>query len=202
MSAVRARYRQGGQESDFLRIVGDGTLWLALLNGLASLPWKGRNGPFEKALALRSTFRAEELLASADAGRMRSLVARLVEKRLRASTLADARLAAEHLDLLEAKILEKWICLIEAQEIHEIVHQPGDLLWRDQAGWATAQEERLAKAAETVEVYLHLRSRRIGVRAAGFYVNVTRAAKQDPDVGVLFEAVQMVGAGSPGPKTP
>ncbi len=187
LTALRTRYRQQGQADEFRRITGDGTLWLALLNGLASLSWKGQNGPFEKALALRSVFRAQDLLESSDAGRMRTLVARLEQKRIRASLLAAAPETAGVLDRLEARIGEKWNALVDVQEAQRTRHRSGDLLWRAQVGWATALEERPASAAETIEVYLHFRSQKSKVKAAGFYLNVTRAAEEDSEIAELLK---------------
>lgn len=189
LTALRTRYRQQGQVDEFRRITGDGTLWLALLNGLASLSWKGQNGPFEKALALRSVFQARDLLETSDAGRMRTLVARLEQKRIRASLLAAAPESAGVLDRLEARIGEKWSALVEAQEVQETLHRSGDLLWRAQVGWAAALEERTASATETIEVYLHFRSRKSKVKAAGFYLNVTRAAEEDSEIAELLKAI-------------
>ncbi len=191
LSALRKRYVEHGQEAELRRIVGDGTLWLALLNGLASMTWKGQNGPFEKALALRSVLLAKDLLESSDAGRMRTLVARLEQKKIRASLLAAAPEAARVLDRLEACIRERWSALVEGQEAAELLHQTGDLLWREQVGWATALEERRARSrGRPLEVYLHFRSRKSPVRAAGYYLNVSRAAEQDGEIAVLLQAVQ------------
>ncbi|MCP3962319.1 MAG: hypothetical protein GY719_31130 [bacterium] len=188
IAAIRGRYRQGGQGDDFRRIVGDGTLWLALLNGLASLPWRGRNGTFEKALALRSVWGAKELLDSSDAGRMRTLVARLTQKRIKASLLATAPEAARQLGRLEAKIHERWSALIETQEAEDILHQPDDLLWRERVGWATVLEEEPGNVP--LEAYLHFRSQATKVKPAGFYVNVTHAAEGDAEIASLLAAVQ------------
>ena len=189
LEALAHRCRTPEQRESFRRVVGDGTLWLALLSSLSGLIWKGRNGEFEKALALRSIFRSAHLLASSDPGRMRALVARLEQKRLRASVLTAAREAARRLDDLESRLREKAGGLLEAQQSLEIVHRPGDLLWKDQVGWASAEEEAVANAG-SLEVYLHFRSRKVKVKAAGFYVNVTRSAESDSDISAALYLLQ------------
>jgi hypothetical protein len=83
MGAVRVRYEAEGRGDDFYRVVGDGTLWLALLASLGGRPWEGQNAGFERAYALRGVYGARELIASLN-------VTRLAERDMSVAALLGA----------------------------------------------------------------------------------------------------------------
>jgi hypothetical protein len=179
LGAVRARYEADGKADDFYRVVGDGTLWLALLASLGGGPWEGRNAGFERAYALRAVYGARELIASGDPGRLGILLDRLGERQIMA-VLKEAPGAAASLDSLEAELRCRWDSLIAEQRAARPLQQPGDLLWHPKAGWA----EVLERSGWEANFRAYLRSKASEITAGkGFYLNVTRAADADAALG-------------------
>jgi hypothetical protein len=189
LETVRSRYREAEKEEEFQHIVGDGTLWLALLSTLALLPWSGVNGGFRKALALRSLFDARDLLASAETGRMRNLVARLEEQQARAA-IEVAPSVVGMLETLEATLRDRWARLLEVQEQRRTGHDPNDLLWREGVGWAEALEE--APWPANIKAYLHATAAATTL-GRGWYVNLSKAAGPQGELSGLLSAIQACG---------
>ena len=74
LRAVEKHYFEGGKSSIFREIVGDGTLWMALVATLGNSTWQGIGATLDKALAIREVFRAPELISSAEASRLTALL--------------------------------------------------------------------------------------------------------------------------------
>lgn len=190
LDVVRARYRDGGKEEDFLRIVGDGTLWLALLSALANLPWKGRNAGLQKALALRSVFEASELIASSDGGRMRQLLSGLEEQRAR-SVIRLAPLAVDSLRKVEAVLREGYHDLCALQEKEKLRFEAGDLLWKPEAVWAENKSD--VTCGENTDAYLHLRAAVTRVKTS-LFIDVTKAKLRDETLAQMMEGIESLGS--------
>lgn len=189
LDTVRARYREGGREADFLRIVGDGTLWLALLSSLANLPWRGPNAGLQKALALRAVVEASELVASGDAGRMRHLLSRLEVQRARA-VIDTAPRIIDALKRLEAALQERREETLVRQERERTRYEAGDLLWKPETVWAENRSD--AVCGENTEAYLHLRARPARIKT-NLFINVTKAALADTALAQKLKEVDSVG---------
>lgn len=185
LATVRARYAEQGREADFRRVVGDGTLWLALLSSLGSLEWGDGNGGLEKALALRAVYSSRELIASGRAGRVGALLGRMDEEKARA-VLRGAPEAVRLLGRLEADMLRRWDQLMKAQETSRPLYEVGDLLWNPKPGWAEVWEE--TQWGYTTEAYLHIRADSRPV-SSKFFLNVTKAAGRDAKLAKNLETV-------------
>jgi hypothetical protein len=193
LDIVRARYREADRDADFLRIVGDGTLWLALLSSLANLPWKGRNAGLKKALALRAVVEASELVASGDAGRMRHLLSRLEEQKARA-VIDTAPRTIDALRRLEAALRERLEETLARQERERLRYEVGNLLWKPEIVWAENRSD--AVWGENTEAYLHLRARPARVKTS-LFINVTKATLVDTVLAQKLRDVDNVGAELP-----
>lgn len=192
LRAVRERYEAEGRGEDFFRVVGDGTLWLALLASLGGEEWEGLRAGFERAIALRAVFEARELIASGDPGRMGFLLGRLGEQQARA-VLEEAPEAARLLRELEMYLNTRWEQLKEAQSAARPSQRVGDLLWHPAAGWAQAAEDSEWGAKSGV----YLRSKASVIRSAGgHYLNVTRLSDGDASAGALLGSLD-TGGGIP-----
>ncbi|HYG79120.1 MAG TPA: phospholipase D family protein, partial [Pyrinomonadaceae bacterium] len=190
LDVVRARYRDGGKEEDFLRIVGDGTLWLALLSALANLPWKGWNAGLQKALALRSVFEASELMASSDGGRMRQLLSGLEEQRAR-SVIRLAPLAVDSLRKVEVVLKEGYRDLCALQEKEKLRFEAGDLLWKPEAVWAENKSD--VTCGENTEAYLHLRAAVTRIKSS-LFIDVTKAKLRDKTLAQMMREIESLGS--------
>lgn len=173
LDKVRLRYREGQKEVDFLRIVGDGTLWLAILSALANIRWRGRNASLKKSLALRLLLQSSDLTASPDSGRIRQLLSRLEEEKAR-GVIQKAPQVVESLRRLESALRDQFEGLLSSQEAKRTRYEAGDLLWKPEAVWA---ENRMDAAwDENADAYLHLRAAITKVKLR-LFVNVTKAAQ-------------------------
>jgi len=184
LQEVQTRYRNEDKETDFVRIVGDGTLWLALLTAFSLPAWQGENGGFEKALAIRSVMLSRELIASTETGRMGALIANLDERRARA-IMRIAPTATRSLDDLEAMLQQKSQLLLDAQRVYATSNSVGDLLWKAEAGWAECQES--STWGENIKAYLHLRAE-IKLISSKLFINVTKAAREDRHLAKMLKA--------------
>lgn len=180
---VQSRYRKEGKEADFVRIVGDGTLWLALLTAVSLPAWHGENGGFEKALAIRSVVLSRDLIASTETGRMGALVANLDERRAR-SIMKIAPRAIGLLNELEEMLRSTFQSVLDAQRTQGISNSAGDLLWKPEAGWAECQES--STWGDKLEGYLHLRAD-IRLISSRYFINVTKAAREDRRIAKIVE---------------
>ena len=118
-----------------------------------------------------------ELVAAADPGRLAWLLGKLqVEDAHRVVTREGPRISRA------VRRLESWLesrlsRLLREQRNQGGLHHDGDPLWRPGVGWALASEE--AKMSDSGQLVAHLQRRAgvVPIRAAGFYVNVARAAE-------------------------
>jgi hypothetical protein len=170
---VRLRYREDQNEVDFLRIVGDGTLWLAILSALANIRWQGQNASLKKSLALRLLLQSSDLTASPDSGRVRQLLSRLEEEKALA-VIQKAPRVVDSLRRIESVLLDELKALFDHQEKMRTSYEAGDLLWKPETVWA----ENRADAAwdENGDAYLHLRAAITKVKLK-LFINVTKAAQ-------------------------
>ncbi len=188
LAHIRKRYAGEDKELDFLKVVGDGTLWLALLSSLALIHWGARNGPIERALMLRAVWQAQDLIKSADSGRMGMLL-RLLDSQRANAIVVRAPAAIERLQRIEGLLATQQDLLLAEQMEIGLRHQIGDLLWRDSAGWAEARTE--AACNEKCSIYLHKRAQEVPV-TGGFYVNVTKAQSAHPEIREMIGKMEIL----------
>lgn len=172
---VRARFVANGLEDVFVRAVGDGTLWMALLVAIGGLRADEPRNGLRRCLALQALQRNQVLIAMGDLGRMRALVARMsVEhaKRLQ----EDVPAIVENFASLEAHLAEHEAELRAPQAAPEFEHHAGDALWKAEVGWVECLES-VARDG-TARVFSHFKAREIPVKV-GLYLNVTQAARHD-----------------------
>lgn len=188
LHTVRLRYRKGEKEDDFLRIVGDGTLWLAILSALANIRWEGRNASLKKSLALRLLLQSSDLTASPDSGRIRQLLSRLEEEKALA-VIQKAPQVVDSLRRIESVLLDQFEALLSSQETKRTRYEAGDLLWKPEAVWA----ENLTDAAwdDNADAYLHLRAAITKVKLR-LFVNVTKAALWDERLAQSLAALDQI----------
>ena len=170
LNSIRNRLRSEGKEKIFLEAVGDGTLWLAFLKSLSIQAGSGERAAFERALALRDVFNDSVLRSSTDNDRITKLIG-LIGEDAKASLLKEAFRVTDALRQLEEDLESEWEKLIHSQQEAKLVHEPDDFLWKPSIGWAVAEEK---STGDKFNVYLRLRASIVKVKAAGFYVNVTR----------------------------
>ena len=183
---VEERYAQNDQLSTFRDVVGDGTLWMVLVAMLGNSQWHGVGAFIDKAIALREVFTSSQLLASAQPERIAGLLGKI---RIEDARTFLAKVAPAVTDLL-GKIDDLrpiWEQEMRAQMNRLIKHKAGDLLWRENIGWAVCLAEARASSEQHIKVRLRGTEKQI---VGGFYVNVTDLADRNPVLAKLINDVR------------
>lgn len=180
LKAVESRYVNNGQSEVFADVVGDGTLWIALVSLFAGSQWHGPGAFMEKAIALRELFESPVLTRSARPDRVKSLVGRVRVDEASHYLTDIAPTARTRLAELEAALVPIWNNEVNEQRERRITNREGDVLWRERVGWAICLEESVLQ--NEVPTRVRLRGHEMQVKA-GFYVNVSEAALRYPEIG-------------------
>ena len=184
---VQERYEEDGNGDSFRRIVGDGTVWAALLAVLSNLRWDGPGGFMEHALTLHEVFRDQALLANTDAGKLSYLVDN--DKLLRLENALN--IVPEIDDLIER--LEEKLLAIKAAMGEPVDNAPphyteGDLMWRQAAGWAICRSTT-DNTYSTMPAYLHKKGKEV-VLSYGWYWNVSQLAEEHYELRQLLRKLE------------
>jgi hypothetical protein len=178
LAKVHVRYRTAGQETAFLKIVGDGTLWVTLLSALFALP-----PGMPKALALRSILNAKELIASTDAGRIEALLGRFHADNI-VILIKQAAKVVSLLSKLEECLGDRFESLKHSQKETRLGCDIGDILWKPIAGWAESKEK--VDWGSNLNAHLHLNADTTLVSSA-LFVNVTKTVDLNGELEVILD---------------
>ena len=188
---VALRYKEEGESQSFDQIVGDGTLWFALLSSVDRFSWNGPAGSIDRAFVLRDIFRSRNLVASADIGRLRTLISKDQQLQLK-EVLEYAPKIDQIFSRLEALLASKFDEVIENQLRDKGGFQPSDLMWSQKGGWGVLSDAK-PPGPDFLAVYLHKRADERFVKN-GFFVDVTLAAKTDASLASCLEELTALGA--------
>ena len=160
---VQDRYAQLHRQEEFLRAVGEGTLWSALLASLSTIADAPARQMIPQASALSQVFACKELVALATPEHLSTLVQSLV--------IPDAEFSltdkATHIE----EAFEELIVLLRIKERAIYAQQgngrrwqnAGALLWNSQWGWYVTPSGQAQSSAYG-------------------YINVELAAQDDPEI--------------------
>jgi hypothetical protein len=177
LHVVEKRYANSGHQSTFDDVIGDGTLWLVLVATLGNADWRGVGTDVDKALALREVFTAPQLLVSAQSGRIAGLLGKIRVEDARAYITEVAPKVSRLLQEIEDLLAPIWNAEMHDQTDRSITHKVGDLLWRENVGWAICLADTEARSGQAINVRLRGLEKAVMV---GYYVNVTELASRRP----------------------
>lgn len=187
LHAVEQRYAKNGQSEIFGDVVGDGTLWMVLVSTLGGSRWLGPGTYLDKAIALREVFTSPQLLASARPERIAGLLGKVRIDDARKYLADVAPTVTKLLADLEARLRPVWADEARAQTERRITHRAGDLLWRDNVGWAICLEDNALENNIPTRVRLKGQEKNV---VAGFYVNVSDLALRDSNLRKLRDQLR------------
>lgn len=187
LHVVERRYHKNGQEETFKDVVGDGTLWMVLVATVGNSRWAGPGMYMEQAIALKEVFTAPQLLASARPERISGLLGKISIDNARRYLVDVAPVVTKLLDSLETHLRLHGADEARSQTERRIIHKTGDVLWRDNVGWALCLEDNAL--ANNLPTRLRLRGHEKKV-IAGYYVNVCEFSTRDATVGRLLEQLR------------
>lgn len=173
LHTVERRYALNSQSEIFGDVVGDGTLWMVLVSTLGGTRWHGPGTYLDKAVALREVFTSPQLLASARPERVAGLLSKVRIEDARKYLATVAPTVSRVLGQLEDNLQSLWAEAAKAQTDRQITHKVGDLLWRENVGWAVCLEDNALENNLPTRVRLKGQEVKVG---GGYYVNVTDLA--------------------------
>ncbi len=145
LATVRERYAHRGQIDGFRRLVGDGTLWTALLAALSIDATADRKTILPQASALASVFQCKDLLANSDATLLSGLIRRIHISNAEGHIAERAERIAQAADELSAALSKSWERLYKNQGNGRRLQPAKELLWSLHRGWYIT----LARPAES-----------------------------------------------------
>jgi len=171
VTSVRRRYVADDQGETFLRAIGDGQLWLALLAAWNMLPDSTAEERLQQMTLFRDFVSRRELLGSAEEGRIadlfRAYLARDVIEAARSRAMRWGRTLRD----IEGVLGESHDRLLQAQAAMKLEHRAGELLWSPKGGWGiTKADQHDGK----VDVYVAKSDDVRSFLAEGWFVNVSR----------------------------
>lgn len=187
LHTVEERYAQNDQLSTFRDVVGDGTLWMVLVATLGNSQWHGVGAFIDKAIALREVFTSSQLLASAQPERIAGLLGKIRIEDARTFLAKVAPAVTDLLGKIDDLLRPIWEQDMRAQMNRLITHKAGDLLWRENIGWAVCLAEARTKRDQHIKVRLRGTEKQV---VGGFYVNVTDLADRNPVLANLINDVR------------
>jgi hypothetical protein len=134
---VEDRYSRLQRRDEFVRAVGEGTLWAALIASLSTIVDSPPRQMIPQASALSQVFACNELLAVAKAEHLSSLVQSLVIPNAEFALTDKAAKVQEALKRLVELLRYKESEIYAHQGSGRRLHDAGALLWSSQWGWST-----------------------------------------------------------------
>jgi hypothetical protein len=173
--AVEKRYQHNGQLDVFRAVVGDGTLWVALISALAHVKWETSFDRFVRAVSLTRLTKYELLRSEATLGKLGSLLSRVQVESAREIISREAPVLVAAVDRLEVDLASHYKEYLEMQK--SVQHRIGDVMWQPTAGWGIV---KCPESEKKIEAYLHLRGEQKKIMAHGFFVNVSQLSDSVP----------------------
>jgi hypothetical protein len=177
---VQNRYAQLHRHEEFLRAVGEGTLWSALLASLSTIADAPARQMIPQAAALSEVFACKELVALATPEHLSSLVQSLVIPDAEFSLTDKATRIEEALKELITLLRIKERAVYAQQGNGRRWHNVGALLWSSKWGWFVTRGQAQCSAYGYINVEL----------AAQDHLDIQQALNHLRDVMLAVPTVQ------------
>ncbi len=184
LAFFRQRYKTEEREETFLKVLGDGTLWIALTAALSKIKTGDSFRSLEKALVLNEVFNEETLRCDMDADRFKILLSRLHMQGQSETYLKRVQQISEKVNYIDTFLRNSCDELLKQQ--YGSRHKEGDLLWQPFAGFAWAEEDAVIADGTNIKAHLRLRGNTSVVRSDR-YVNVPIAREKHLELDEAFE---------------
>lgn len=183
LQEVEQRYASDGSDDLFRKIVGDGTLWVTMLVGLAGVRWPDYRGTFQHLLLIRDLWTTEVLRGRVEPEQVEWLI-----RRYRAgdairvfSELAIPVVASlTRLEAGLAALVER-----EPDTLRGTSPEAADeLLWGPRNGWAITLE---AECGGKARVYWFDKGREVKMQLADHFLSLRQAARRNDELQAALE---------------
>jgi hypothetical protein len=132
---VQARYEASGTHEDFLRTVGEGALWAALLASLARMETMSLAGLIRQAASISSVLACSELIAKSTADQLSQFIRSLIIRDAAFAVTERAVKVAEAMNELTALLRANWDEMYLDQGRGRALQAGGSLMWSPNWGW-------------------------------------------------------------------
>jgi hypothetical protein len=132
---VQARYEASGTHEDFLRTVGEGARWAALLASLARMETVSLAGLIRQAASITSVLACSELIAKSTADQLSLFVRSLIIRDAAFAVTERAVKVAEAMTELTALLRANWDEMYLDQGRGRALQAGGSLMWSPNWGW-------------------------------------------------------------------
>lgn len=180
---VGKKFKDKEQYDVFLQVVGDGTLWIALLAGLSHYQCEEDRQRFERAISLSRIYFCDELRSDTSIGRLGSLISRFQVERARDLISKDAPKIVTALWELEDTLHKRFDEFIGLQSGERA--QPGDQVWHPVLGWGYVEE---FIPPNKLVAYLHARGTAVKVLSQS-YLNLRIASGKELHIKELIDRI-------------
>jgi len=185
---VRNRFLEKEQLEVFNKVLGDGTLWVALLTGIDAIDWEKDNGNFNKAFVISSVLENQDLISSTDSAQMKTLIDKHKFKKTADWIISEPIKTIKNLERLR-KYLDKMFQTFITNQIGG-EHKKGDLIY-GKLGWGTVQDDKvkILDHKSFMKVYMHVRAQETSVLSNGYFINLRIARNKDDNLNKLIKAI-------------
>ncbi|WP_338834575.1 hypothetical protein [Bradyrhizobium septentrionale] len=132
---VQARYEASGTHEDFLRTVGEGALWAALLASLARMETGSLAGLIRQAASITAVLACPELIAKSTADQLSQFIRSLIIRDAAFAVTERAVKVAEAMNELRAILRANWDEMYLDQGRGRALQAGGSLMWSPNWGW-------------------------------------------------------------------
>jgi len=186
LDSVEGKFLKSGKINIFNEVLGDGTLWVALLTAIDEIEWSGEYGFMNRAFAISAVANHKALLSSTNPGQMNELINKHKFKQTAAWIKNKPIGLVRSLNKIN-KYLNNNFDLLMGDQL-EKNHIQGDLLFSPNIGWGIVLDEKVIiySSARGMNVYLHKRGKKTKVMSHGYFINLRIAQENDQKLSKLL----------------
>jgi hypothetical protein len=167
---VQARYEAAGTQDDFLRTVGEGALWAALLASLARMETGHLAALIRQAASISSVLACSELIAKTTADQLSLFIRSLIIRDAAFAVTERAVKVAEAMNELTAILRANWDEMYLDQGRGRALQPGGSIMWSPNWGW-------------------QILARSPAQQYCADSINLEPAAKEDAQIGLALDVV-------------
>jgi len=132
---VQARYEASEGKDEFLRTVGEGALWAALLASLARMETDSLSSLIRQAASIATVLACSELIAASNADQLSLFIRTLIIRDAEFAVTQRAVKLAEAMNRLTGVLAETWEEIYLDQGRGRALHAGGSTMWCPKWGW-------------------------------------------------------------------
>jgi hypothetical protein len=167
---VQARYESSGKQDEFLRTVGEGALWAALLASLARMETGSLASLIRQAASISSVLACSELIATSSVDQLSVFIRSLIIRDAAFAVTERAAKLAYAMNKLTEILRTNWDQTYLDQGRGRALHAGGSIMWSPQWGWQVLPRS-------PAQSY------------CGDSINLEMAAKESTDIKLALDAL-------------